>query len=731
MAFSITFDYRFDRYGFFDDPLRRVVLEEAAAQWEAIIQDEFDDLPAGLSFDLRNPSGPGAETVTLTDPVDDLIIFVGAYALDGSILALAGPDGGSAAGDAFAARISPDFRGTGPVSDFEPWAGVISFDLDARWYVGFGQPAAKQNDFLSVAVHEIGHVLGIGTSGTFDSWSVGTKFTGPNAQSLNQGWPIPLTKDHTHVEDGFHGDMVALDPTLITGSRVLLSSYDKALLADIGYEIDGFVKQGQTPPLATANGERVFGSSVADSINGLAGNDSLQGAEGDDHLLGNLGDDDLFGQSGNDTLEGGAGNDYLDGGIGDDVLRGGAGADRFYGKDGRDLFVVAAGDGHATVYDFETTRETLRLIDSGFTSADQVVAAITKPYSNMSRVTFSDGTTLDVAHAPQSGTPLGANHFELVQTSPATPPRDAPEYAPTPSGGTELRGTSGNDTALIASRGVERIDGQDGVDRVVLAGESADYLLRLGPDGVTLTDRSEGGLGTIRLDNIELIDFGTEVEGVGGSLDLRSFGGHAGLDAETLDSLVEMYIAYFNRAPDAVGLSFWSTAYANGLSLEGVAAGFADQPETRGIYPEGTPNTKFVYEVYQNVLGRSPDMDGLRFWSQALDGAQVSRSGFILDLLRGAKADPPAGASAEFVDLQQADRTYLAQKTDLGALYAVHRGLSDTDHAADIMSLFDGSAASLNAAVEAIETVYDAAMDPVDGAFLIQLVGVLDDPLSL
>ena len=123
-------------------------------------------------------------------------------------------------------------------------------------------------------------------------------------------------------------------------------------------------------------------------------------------------------------------------------------------------------------------------------------------------------------------------------------------------------------------------------------------------------------------------------------------------------------------------------------------------------------------------------MDGLRFWSRALDDGQVSRGGFILELLRGVTADPPAGASQAFVDRQQADRIYLEQKSDLGALYAVHRGLSDTDHATQVLSLFDGTAAGFEAAAGAIETLYDAAMDPVDGAFLIQLVGVLDDPLS-
>ena len=729
MSFSIAFDYRFDGSGFFDDPVRRAVLEEAAAHWSSFIRDEFEDLPAGVSFDLRDPSGQGTRTVTLTDPVDDILIFVGADLLDGAILALAGPTGGTAAGDVLAARISPDFRGTGAVTDFEPWAGVITFDADARWHFGLGPPAPGQIDFLSVAVHEIGHVLGIGTSGTFDSWIIDDAFTGPNALRVNQGAPIPLTEDHAHVEDGFWGDLVSLDPILTTGTRVLISDHDKALLADIGYEIDGFLKLGETPPIATLGSERIFGRDVADRIDGLAGDDSLQGGAGDDLLSGNLGNDDLFGQAGDDTLEGGPGDDYLDGGIGDDVLRGGPGTDRMYGNGGRDTFVIAAGDGHTRVFDFETDRETLRLIDSGFASAQEVLDAITKPFSNVSRIPFSDGTTLDVSHSAQGGSPLVAAHFDLVTTSVSPPPREIVTDRPVSVSENVLNGTDGDDPALIATRGLDRIDGHGGVDTVLFAGEQARHLLRLGPDGVAITDRGDPGLGTILLDNIELIDFGTPIDMVGGPLDLRSFAGHAGLDRDTLDCLIEMYIAYFNRAPDAVGLSFWSTAHANGLSLEEIAEGFADQPETRALYPQDSRNILFVHEVYQNVLGRAPDMDGLRFWSHALDDGEISRGTFILEMLRGAKADPPDGASRAFVDRQLADREYLDLKTDLGALYAVHRGMSNTDDASRVLSLFDGSTDSFGTAVAAIETLYDAAMDPLAGEFLMQLVGVLDDPL--
>lgn len=106
MSFTISFDYRFDSKGFFDDPARRSALEAAAAQWQAIIEDDFANVPAGTEFEIRNPTTFATETVRLDQPIDDILIFVGARAFDSSTLAIAGPDGGTVTGDIYAARIS-------------------------------------------------------------------------------------------------------------------------------------------------------------------------------------------------------------------------------------------------------------------------------------------------------------------------------------------------------------------------------------------------------------------------------------------------------------------------------------------------------------------------------------------------------------------------------------------------------------------------------------------------
>jgi len=420
MSFDIAFDFRFESSGFFDVPERLAALEAAAAIWEGLLLDEFDDVPAEIAFSVENPSNRTlTEPITLAAPIDDLLIFVGTDDLGGS-LGLAGPDGFDAQGDAFSSRVSGNFRGTGPVTDFEPWAGTITFDPDIDWNFDIAGPVPGKSDFISTATHEIGHILGVGTAPIFDQIGFGAAFDGPNALAVNGGNPIPLTPDLGHVVDGFAGGTVLMDPTSTVGARKTPTQVDLALLADIGFEITGFTKQGSTPPIATEGDDgTIFGTILGDVIDALGGSDQIVGNSGADTLLGGAGSDVLFGQIGDDTLDGGGDGDQVIGGDGADTLRGGSGTDTLFGDAGSDVFEIHGGDGANTIADFELVGEVIRLVNSGLADAAAAVAAITKPFSNVSRVTLADGTTVDVFHASQSGTPLNQTHFDVVGTQAA------------------------------------------------------------------------------------------------------------------------------------------------------------------------------------------------------------------------------------------------------------------------------------------------------------------------
>ncbi|MBO1351675.1 MAG: hypothetical protein EBE86_031850 [Hormoscilla sp. GUM202] len=376
---------------------------------------------------------------------------MGVRPLPGNTLGQAGPDGFDAAGTVFFNRING--------SDFQPWVGELTFDPDANWFFDStpntdGDIPFGQSDFISTALHEIGHVLGFGTADIFEQIGAGGAFDGPNALNVNGGQPIPLEGDLSHVEEGFLNDTVLLDPINIRGTRKLPTQVDLALLADIGYEIEGFIAQGSTPPIATSGDDLIFGTILADTIDGLGGGDQIQGNRGNDRLNGGSGNDLLFGQAGNDTLNGDAGddqlagdegNDILNGGSnndnlfggtgndilngdggndllrgeeGDDLLDGGAGDDNLFGDAGRDTFFFGANNGEDTINDIDIATEVIQISSGlGFSTGSDVLATLSRSFTNTSVFTLSPGNTIRIFHEQVSDlntTPLTAANFIIV-----------------------------------------------------------------------------------------------------------------------------------------------------------------------------------------------------------------------------------------------------------------------------------------------------------------------------
>lgn len=82
--------------------------------------------------------------------------------------------------------------------------------------------------------------------------------------------------------------------------------------------------------LGTDEGDRVFGSTKADTLSGGASDDYLYGGEGNDTLDGGNHNDRLYGGPGDDKIFGGDGNDAIYTGLGKNVVDGGEGIDTVY-----------------------------------------------------------------------------------------------------------------------------------------------------------------------------------------------------------------------------------------------------------------------------------------------------------------------------------------------------------------------------------------------------------------
>lgn len=270
----IRFDYSLDTNNFFGgaNQSRRALLQFAA---DSIIKRFTDDLdaitPAGKAewqpAVFHPSSGPSNSiagtlvnvTKNMRVAANEIVIFAGARDLPGSTHGVGGT------GSVFfpaASNLTPQelaqieaFRQTAlgrgepgattsPQTDVAPWGGSVSFDTNANWYFGLDASniAADQTDFVTIASHEIAHVLGFGISrtGVTSSWDrlvSGNSFTGAKARAAYQGnGNVPLQSSGDHWAQNT-AQPTAMTPFINPGGRELFSTLDFAAMDDIGWDV--------------------------------------------------------------------------------------------------------------------------------------------------------------------------------------------------------------------------------------------------------------------------------------------------------------------------------------------------------------------------------------------------------------------------------------------------------------------------------------------------------------
>ncbi|MEM9249273.1 MAG: DUF4214 domain-containing protein [Pseudomonadota bacterium] len=288
------------------------------------------------------------------------------------------------------------------------------------------------------------------------------------------------------------------------------------------------------------------------------------------------------------------------------------------------------------------------------------------------------------------------------------------------SGNDTFNGSDGADR-IVSFDGADTINGGAGFDQSVHFGTFRSYEVGVQGDGtVTVGQRGE----SVRdfLISVEQLIFDDQ------TYDIAAFSGISGISAEEIRLFVEMYIAYFDRAPDAEGLAYWGTRLNDGMTYAEIARSFFVQDETVARYPDPNDSAALVDSVYANVLEREADDLGRAFWIGELDNGNVTRGEFILAIIDGAKNFDDPDATPELIAQAAADVQTLTDKADIGIYYAAINGLGDPfGDAVTVMQGYD---------VEDREGSLAAAQTQVDGfaadneAFTLQLVGLIEDPFA-
>jgi len=151
------------------------------------------------------------------------------------------------------------------------------------------------------------------------------------------------------------------------------------------------------------------------------------------------------------------------------------------------------------------------------------------------------------------------------------------------------------------------------------------------------------------------------------------------------EKITGLYVAFFDRAPDAEGLRWWIQQGNNSdnpsLVLKDLASRFAQHPSFDRAYGD-LDNRAFVEEVYRNMLGRDGDREGINYWTSRLNlspdaNGYLSRSDFVAEFVGAVltfdRYDPQyANLSEEELIAAQLRQNLLTNKVE-AALAFTHR----------------------------------------------------------
>jgi len=254
-AITVQFDYSLDTGFFTANPDRQAVLQAAGQFFEQHLTDSLSAITSsgGNQFNINfdNPATGAATTINgYSVAANTVVVFVGAGDV-GASLGVGGPGGYDAQATSQAFLDLVRNRGQGETQgaaavDFAPWGGTLSFSASASWYFDADPTTVEAfagNDFYSVALHELGHLFGLGASDSWTNKTSGTQFTGVNAKAANGGANVALIANKSHWLEGtqstYNGipQEAAMDPTLTVGTRKYFTALDTAALQDVGWQV--------------------------------------------------------------------------------------------------------------------------------------------------------------------------------------------------------------------------------------------------------------------------------------------------------------------------------------------------------------------------------------------------------------------------------------------------------------------------------------------------------------
>jgi Ca2+-binding RTX toxin-like protein len=339
---------------------------------------------------------------------------------------------------------------------------------------------------------------------------------------------------------------------------------------------------------------------------GLGGLDALIGIE---NIIGANFSDTLLGDNGPNGFRGSAGNDILDGRGGEDVasyfldpmavnidLETGIGRDGYGGTDTLRNIENVNGSAFADTLRGNGGRNVFQ----GYNGNDILDGRGGTDMVNYDSVTVTSAVTVNLLLGAASDGLGGTDTLISIEDIQGSPFADT------------LTGDNGRNL-ISGLNGDDIISGGLGIDTSAYTAARGSYNLSRSAGTITVTDRTPARDGMDTLTGIERLNF-TD--------------GTLAFDNLRTDDAGKGYLIYraaFDRMPDVEGLGYWIRELERGQDYGAVvAASFIASPEFINLYGTSLSNTAFVNLVYQNVLDRAADADGLNYWLSQAGGVGLN-----------------------------------------------------------------------------------------------------------
>ncbi len=100
-------------------------------------------------------------------------------------------------------------------------------------------------------------------------------------------------------------------------------------------------------------------------------------------------------------------------------------------------------------------------------------------------------------------------------------------------------------------------------------------------------------------------------------------------------TITQLYVGFFGRAPDPSGLAYWESVLSAGADISAIANSFAASKDSM-TGPRLTPEL-IVTNVYKNLFAKAPDPSVLVYWSLKLAQGTFTAAQLVLQIANSAQ----------------------------------------------------------------------------------------------